>query len=254
MAQVLVLLGIVVGAVGLFFALPGGRRDLSRAGLLVLIAAGGALLYFAARAATGDTPLAGFITLALVALVAAVRVITHVRPVYSALWFVLLAATVAGLLVNMQAEFLAAALLVVYAGAILVTYIFVIMLAQQARTAVYDARAREPLLGSLAGFVLLSALAGQFGYLMQSPDRSVGLGGPTLQDGAGTLEAVGTPLMTQYIVGVELIGLLLTVALIGAIAIARRKPARPRNEDFMVSADLGAGSTAAQAYSGEGQH
>ena len=64
-----------------------------------------------------------------IALVGAVRVVTHPRPVYSALYFVLTVFATAGLFVLLWAEFMAAALVLIYAGAILVTYVFVIMLA-----------------------------------------------------------------------------------------------------------------------------
>ena len=56
----------------------------------------------------------------------------HPRPVYSAVYFVLVVLATTGLCVLAAAEFLAAALVIVYGGAIMVTYIFVIMLAQQA--------------------------------------------------------------------------------------------------------------------------
>ena len=67
-----------------------------------------------------------------VALVGAVRVITHTKPVYSALYFVLTVFATAGLFLLLWAEFMAAALVLIYAGAILVTYVFVIMLAAEA--------------------------------------------------------------------------------------------------------------------------
>src|SRR5205814_3883496 len=101
-----------------------------------------------------------------VAIVAALRVVTHARPVYSALYFVLTVMASAGLFVLMWAEFMAAALVVIYAGAILVTYVFVIMLAQQAKTedrpmsalAEYDQVSREPLTAAAVGFALMGVL------------------------------------------------------------------------------------------------
>ena len=80
---------------------------------------------------------------AAVAIVAAGRVITHPRPVYSAIYFVAVVISVAALLVLQEAEFLAVALVIIYAGAILVTYLFVIMLAQQPGSPVYDRRRSE---------------------------------------------------------------------------------------------------------------
>jgi len=221
----LLILFLVLGAIGLFLAMPGGRGRTARAGLILLAAAGATLIAAATRLLAPQPGLGVFLGGALVALFAAVRVITHKRPVYSALYFVLLVVAVAALLVQMQAEFLAAALVIVYAGAILVTYIFVIMLAQQARPAPYDLNARDPLLGCLAGFVLLWVMASQL--LGGSAAAQLPAGGAS---SAGTVEAVGTSLLTTYIVAVQLIGLLLLAALVGAIAIARRRPVEPARE------------------------
>jgi NADH-quinone oxidoreductase subunit J len=223
MPSLLILL-VILGAIGLFLLLPGGRAAWARVGAVALVAAGGFALAAVLRHATPQDNLSVFIGGAAIALFAAVRVITHARPVYSALYFVLLVLAVAALLLHMSAEFLAAALVIVYAGAILVTYIFVIMYAQQAHPGPYDTRAREPLLGCLAGFVLLGLLATSFGGSGGSPAPGPG-------EAAGTVEAVGTLLLTQYVVGIQLVGLLLLAAMVGAIAIARRRDSSNLGEE-----------------------
>jgi NADH-quinone oxidoreductase subunit J len=100
-----------------------------------------------------------------IAIGAAARVITHTRPVYAALWFVMVVLSSAGLFLTLAAEFMAFALIIIYAGAILVTYMFVIMLASQTTaeqgeeaSPLYDRYAREPLLAAFAGFLLLAAI------------------------------------------------------------------------------------------------
>src|SRR5205823_4678557 len=113
-----------------------------------------------------------------VALGGAIRVVTHPRPVYAALYFVLTVFASAGLFVLMSAEFMAAALVLIYAGAILVTYVFVIMLASDARSsaagtgespgaargsaiqqmAEYDNVSREPIVAAAIGFALMGVL------------------------------------------------------------------------------------------------
>ena len=218
MSQLLVLT-LVLGAVGLFLALPGGRADLSRLGLLVLAVAGALLITGLTLQLAGEPGRALFAGCSLVALFAALRVITHQKPVYSALYFVLLVVAVSILLVQMQAEFVFGALLIVYAGAILVTYLFVIMLAQQARPAPYDTRAREPLWGCLAGFVLLTQVVAYF-----YRPRPTGLAAVERVAGDAVLN-VATPLLTQYVVGIEIVGVLLLAAMVGAVAIARRRAA-----------------------------
>jgi len=214
---------LVLGALGLFLALPGGRAQVARFALVPLAGAGAVLVAVVLRAALGAPQRAWFAGLALVALAAAVRVITHRRPVYSALYFVLVILAVTGLLVLLEAKFLAVALVIVYAGAILVTYVFVIMLAQQAGTAPYDARAREPFWGCLTGFVLLAVV----GMQLLSGGAAAPPGGPAVGHAAaavGTVAEVGTRLLTHYAVAVQVGGLLLLAAMVGAIAIARRKP------------------------------
>ena len=81
--------------------------------------------------------------------------ITNRNPVYAALWFALVTLSTCGLFLLQSAPFLAAATIIVYAGAIVVTFLFVIMLAQQSGATVYDQRSRQPLLATVAAFVLL---------------------------------------------------------------------------------------------------
>jgi NADH-quinone oxidoreductase subunit J len=91
--------------------------------------------------------------------------ITSRRPVYCALYFVLVVLASAALFLLLEAEFMAFALVIVYAGAILITYLFVLMLAQQApqeggesAQAEYDVNPREPLAAVLVGFILMAVL------------------------------------------------------------------------------------------------
>lgn len=215
------LLLATLGAMGVYFALPGGRLLASRAGLILVVGVIAALL-----SGLGPQFDAGgrwvFYGLAAIGLWSAVRVVTHAKPVYSALYFILVILTVAGLLVLMQAEFLAAALVIIYAGAILVTYVFVIMLAQQSGGSPrYDSQAREPLLGALTGFVLLALVAGR---LAGGDVVSVPLP-PEVT--AGTVSNVGTSILTKYAVAVQIAAVLLLAAMVGAVAIARRRATDP---------------------------
>jgi NADH-quinone oxidoreductase subunit J len=225
---------MAAGALGLFFALPrGGRTQKAAALLFGAIAAGGVLLILGAALGNETQSSVTFYVLALVAIAAAVRVITHRTPVYSALYFTLVVVATAGLAIMAGAQFLGAALVIVYAGAILVTYVFVIMLAQQTpgvgetfATTDYDNNAREPGTAVLAGFVLVATLTGPL--IGRRWPETV----PTPSDVSNTM-AVGHELLTRYAVAVELAGVLLMVAMIGALAIARKHvpgdllPSRP---------------------------
>ena len=105
------------------------------------------------------------VLLALVAVTGAARMITHPKPVYAALYFILVILAVAGTLLLLQAEVMAFALLIVYAGAILITYLFVLMLASQSgdreargeEAAWYDRTPRQPGMALVLSFVLLAA-------------------------------------------------------------------------------------------------
>lgn len=211
---------LILSAVGLFLALPGRRANVGRLGMVLLAGAGALLVGVLLRYVPGQMETGWFLACTLVALFAAMRVITHRKPVYSAVYFILLVVAVTGLVLLMQAEFLALALIIVYAGAIMVTYVFVIMLAQQSRPAPCDTRAREPFWGCLAGFTLLTMIAARVELFTAAGRRTVL---PAAAEQVGTVEAVGIPLLTHYVIAIQLIGLLLLAALVGAIAIARRR-------------------------------
>ena len=131
--------------VGVYLLLPRSDRSLRAGGVLLTLAGSAALLVVLLTRLPGPEPGTVFFYLfAALAVLAAARVVTHPQPVFSALYFVLVVVSVAALVVLQQAEFLAIALIIIYAGAILVTYVFVIMLAHQRGGTVYDQRAREP--------------------------------------------------------------------------------------------------------------
>ncbi|MFN0011482.1 MAG: NADH-quinone oxidoreductase subunit J [Phycisphaerales bacterium] len=160
-----------LGALGVWVCLP--KKSPSPfviGGLLAAIAFGLVMvgLGWAVRQSGGAPQLPNyhFYIFSAIALGAAIRVISHPRPVYAALYFVLTVLATCGLYLILSAEFMAFALVIVYAGAILITYLFVIMLATEAPSAdsldslaEYDRVAREPLAATIAGFVLLAALS-----------------------------------------------------------------------------------------------
>jgi NADH:ubiquinone oxidoreductase subunit 6 (subunit J) len=153
----LLVLPLLLGAIALWWLLPQPRRrdwrpaaGFGAAGLLIA-----ALTLVDASGGIADML---FYVFAGLAVVAGFCMITQRNPVYAALWFALVILSTCGLFLLQSAPFLAAATIIVYAGAIIVTFLFVIMLAQQTGLAEYDRRSREPLLACLAGFVLLTGL------------------------------------------------------------------------------------------------
>jgi NADH-quinone oxidoreductase subunit J len=153
----------------LYVLLRPGRRIVKGVGIIVGLGALAGVIVESVRAFGG--PGQGsvqpfYVMFSLIAVGSAVRMITHHRPVYSALYFVLVVLSSAGLFLLLGAEFMAFALIIVYAGAILITYLFVIMLAQQApqpgedeRQPEYDLVPREPAAAALIGFVMLALLS-----------------------------------------------------------------------------------------------
>jgi len=164
-SPILLYAACVIGALGIALALP--RRGVSPQIIGALVAALGLGVLFVAMGvrSPGALPNVNFYIFSIVALGAAVRVISHPRPVYSALYFILTIIASSGLYVLLAAEFMAFALIIVYAGAILITYLFVLMLATESPTADqvealndYDRYSREPVLASITGFVLIAAM------------------------------------------------------------------------------------------------
>ena len=142
-----------LGAIGLYLMLPRERAPLARLGLIMgaVSLAGFFLFLVRAGAQAVGTPSSGppiyFYLFAAIMIGGAVGVICQPRPVYAALYFVLVTLAGAGMFVLLLAEFMAIVLIIIYAGAILVTYVFVIMLASQGSTGgnvsapAYDRRA-----------------------------------------------------------------------------------------------------------------
>jgi NADH-quinone oxidoreductase subunit J len=168
-SPILLYLACGLGALGVFLALPKKTFSPFIIGGVVAALAMGLLLLGLGLKAAGEQfrplPNYHFYLFSFLALASALRVITHPRPVYAALYFVLTVLASCGLYVILSAEFMAFALVIVYAGAILITYLFVIMLATEAPSSEelealneYDRVAREPLAATVAGFLLLAAL------------------------------------------------------------------------------------------------
>jgi NADH-quinone oxidoreductase subunit J len=95
--------------------------------------------------------------------------VTQHNPARAALSFTLVVLSTCGLFLLLAAPFLMAATIIIYAGAIIVTFLFVIMLAQQVGLSDADDRSREPLLATITGFVLLASLL----YVLQRYDHRV---------------------------------------------------------------------------------
>lgn len=222
--------GIALGAIGLWIIFADNGPRLRRIGKL--IAALG--LVVAAMALPTLSRLSGwqpwldqivFWMLAGVAIGCSGASVTARNPVYTAIWFAGSLLGVAGLFLFQSAEFLGVATIVVYAGAIVVTFLFVLMLASPAGHARYDrvswSNVAVPLsLVAGAGILLFIAHA-----MASPPTAAKQVTSKLLAE--DHMAQLGTELFARHLVAVEVAGTLLLVALVGAVAIISQGKARP---------------------------
>jgi NADH-quinone oxidoreductase subunit J len=230
------ILALVLVAKGVWWLMPRTERRSKTVGIGLALA--GIVLGAFRLEVTSGPPIEAmpFALCAVVALLGAILMITNRNPVYSALWFAMVTLSVCGLFVLQAAPFLAAATVIVYAGAIVVMFVFVIMLAQQSGATIYDQRARQPFVATVATFFFVAMLLGTLAQV--NPDDGNAGGDPTVAASARvanpfsrsetgtsiiTLRSLGRSLFGDYLFAVELAGTLLLVATIGAIAIAPRR-------------------------------
>jgi NADH-quinone oxidoreductase subunit J len=180
-----------------------------------------------------------FGVLAVVTVIAAAATVTARNPVYSAIWFALVLLGVAGLFLFQGAQFLGIATVVVYAGAILVTFLFVLMLAQPEGHAFYDRISWEPLLSAATGAVLVGMLTMIVAAAFQDP-ASIAAIEPLAHQPGDLAEGVlaeqhvarfGGAMFSRHLISVEAAGALLLAALVGAVSIVahgKQTPQAPR--------------------------
>ncbi len=170
--------------------------------------------------------LAFFAASALLVLGGGVATVAARRPIRSAMGLLATILGICGCYLLLSAELLAAIQLIVYAGAVVVLFIFVVMLLGPAAVSPSDKTAALPrYLG--AGAFAASALGA--GYLMRrlASEQLTSTKLPNLPDGFGTIERIGRELFTTNVIPFELTGALLLVAVVGAMAVARGKQPDP---------------------------
>jgi NADH-quinone oxidoreductase subunit J len=217
-----VLWGLAVGALGLWVVFSNvsartrlGGKVVAGVGLVILAIAMPKLSALATANQWGEQIV--FWLFAGTALSCSAAAITSRNPVYSAIWFAGSLLGVAGLFLFQHAQFLGVATIVVYAGAIVVTFLFVFMLANPQGKDRYDriswSRSSVPI--ALGGAMILVAIVLQ---TFSTPETS------TTATSGGDLLApdhvarLGTELFARHLVAVEVAATILLVALVGAVA------------------------------------
>ena len=148
-------------------------------------------------------------------LLCGVLVIASRNPIHSAMALVLLFVSMAGLFVLLEAYFLAAIQVLVYAGAVMVLFLFVIMM--------LDIRASErrkfKFLGAVGGIGVAGTLIWEFAIILNQPVKSAVTGKAVFEAG---LENVVKPLFTNYMLPFEVTALLLLVAMVGVVLLSKK--------------------------------
>ncbi len=191
-----------------------------------------------------------FLVLAAVTVISAVGAITFRNPVYCAIWFGLSLLGVAGLFFFVGAQFLAVATVVVYAGAILVTFLFVLMLAQPEGKASYDRTGWETSVSAALGMIIVAVLSISIGGALSQSEKAVGQFVPPTQDAMTAnilaprhVARFGDEVFSRHLIAVEVAGVLLLIALVGAAVIVERgrraAVKQPRSEGGDLRSEIG---------------
>ena len=137
------------------------------------------------------------------------------NPVTSAMFLVLTIISLSGLFVLLQAYFLAAVQILVYAGAVIVLFLFVIMLLDVQE----EDRRRYRRFGTVLGTAAVIGL----GAILTTTILDSQIGSELVQHGRGETAALGKLLFTQYLLPFEIVSVLLLVAMVGCILLSRRE-------------------------------
>jgi len=164
--------------------------------------------------------LALFILFGAVSAVSAVLMITRENPVISALFLILNFAGLAGLYLTLNAQFIAVTQVIVYAGAIMVLFLFVIMLLKPEHEKFFSIHPKMKIFTFIIALIVFVQLVFMIVFSQtlksNSPDLAASIK-------AGTIEEIGKQLYTNYILPFETAGYLLLAATIGALVLAKKK-------------------------------
>ena len=171
-----------------------------------------------------------FYLFAFIAIGAAFMVISARNPVHSVLYLILTFFNAAGLFLLTGAEFLAMILLVVYVGAVAVLFLFVVMMLDVDFAELKSGALQYAPIGALVGLILAAELIAVLGGYAFSPQLAGGIAKPIPANVANT-EALGLVLYTKYVYFFQASGMILLVAMVGAIVLTlRHKPGVKRQD------------------------
>ena len=158
--------------------------------------------------------------LTILALIAAVGVVSSKNPIYSVLWLIVVFFAISGHYILMNAQFLAIVNIIVYAGAIMVLFLFVVMLMNINSDAEPVKNVYMKMAGIISGLTLMIVLVAALSTaetqnVVIRPGTSVGL-----------IENLGKALFNKYVVPFEISSILFLSAMVGTIVIGKRDPVK----------------------------
>jgi NADH-quinone oxidoreductase subunit J len=172
-----------------------------------------------------------FYVLAVIAVVSAFAVIAARNPVHSVLFLILTFFTSAGLFVLLGAEFLAMLLVVVYVGAVAVLFLFVVMILDVDFSELKQGFQSYAPIGAQIAFALLAELALVSSAATSTNGAPIALA-PERPSEVTNAEAIGRVLYTDYLLVFQMAGLILFVAMVGAIVLTLRHRAGVKKQDI----------------------
>ncbi|WP_028994590.1 NADH-quinone oxidoreductase subunit J [Azonexus hydrophilus] len=185
-----------------------------------------------------DFQTAVFFFLSAILVFAALRVITARNPVYAALHLMLAFFTTGGLWLMLQAEFLAIALIVVYVGAVMVLFLFVVMMLDINIDRIREGFWRYLPLGAVLGLVMVL----EMGLVLGSKYFQVPISEVVVPAGVSNTKEIGALLVTDYVFPFELAAVILLVGMIAAVVLTFRgrkasKISNPNTQVFVKAKD-----------------
>jgi len=173
-----------------------------------------------------------FYLFALVTVISGFLVVIARNPVHSVLWLILAFFSSAGLFVLLGAEFVAMLLVIVYMGAVAVLFLFVVMMLDVDFAELRGRLAQYLPLGLLIGTILLMELGLVYSQWSFAPTSDAARAALT-PAGVSNTEALGRLIYTQYIYLFQVSGLILLVAMIGAIVLTMRHRTNIKRQDIL---------------------
>ena len=172
-----------------------------------------------------------FYLLAATAVVSGLLVVTARNPVHSVLWLILAFFSAAGLFVLLGAEFLAMLLVVVYVGAVAVLFLFVVMMLDVDFVRLREGYATYLPLAAIVAGVLLAEMIMISIVVVQGGAAADAVGPVAATADASNVEVIGRVLYTDYVYIFQAAGIVLLIAMIGAIVLTLRKRTSVRRQD-----------------------